>query len=73
MGFIQNLLLQSFFQRHYQSLLEPQGSFHILAETIDLRVTSFHSALDMVHVVIILLSSYDFILQGWPESDVEQR
>jgi hypothetical protein len=48
MGFIQNLLLLSFFLRHYQSLHEPQGSFRILVETSGLRVTFFYSVLDMV-------------------------
>jgi hypothetical protein len=72
MGFIQNLLLQSFFLRHYQFLLEPQGSFNILAETSDIRVTFLHSSLNMTHAFIILLSSYDLIPQGWREGDVEQ-
>jgi hypothetical protein len=61
MGFIQNLLFQSLFPRQYQSLLEPQGSFRILMETSDLRVTSFHSSLNMIHAFIILLSSYGLI------------
>jgi hypothetical protein len=69
-SFIQNFLLQSFFLGHYQSILEPQGSFCILAETSDLQVT-FHSALDMVHAFVILLSSYDFIPQCRSKGDVE--
>jgi hypothetical protein len=72
MGFIQNLLLQSFSLRHYQSLLETQGFFYILTETNDLRVTFLHSSLNMTHAFIILLSSYDLIPQGWHEGDVEQ-
>jgi hypothetical protein len=61
----------SFF-RHYQFLLEPQGSFNILAETSDIRVTFLHSSLNMTHAFVILLSSYDLIPQGWREADVEQ-
>jgi hypothetical protein len=71
MGFIQNLLLQIFLLMHYQSLLEPQGSFRILVETSDLRVTFIHSVLDMVHAFVILLSSYDFLPQGRRKGDVE--
>jgi hypothetical protein len=71
MGFMQNLL-QSFFPRNYQSLLEPQGSFGILMETSDLQVTFLHSSLNMTHAFIILLSSYDLIPQGWRKGDVEQ-
>jgi hypothetical protein len=70
--FIHNLLLQSFFLGHYQSLLEPYGPFRILAETSDLQVTFSHSFLNMTHVFVILLSSYDLIPQGWGEGDVEQ-
>jgi hypothetical protein len=47
MGLIQNLLLQSIFLGHNQSLFEPQGPFRILMETSDLQVTFFHSSLDM--------------------------
>jgi hypothetical protein len=72
MGFIQNLLLQCFFLRHYKSLLEPQGSFCILTETSDLWVTFLHSSLNMTHAFIFLLSSYDHIPHGWREDDVEQ-
>jgi hypothetical protein len=61
MGFVQNLLFQSLFPRHYQSLLELQGSFRTLTETSDLLVTFFHSSLNMIHAFIILLSSYDLI------------
>jgi hypothetical protein len=61
MGFMQNILLQSFFLRHYQSLLEQQGSFCILTESSNLRVTFLHSSLNMNHGFIILLSSYDLI------------
>jgi hypothetical protein len=58
--------------RHYQSLLQQQGSILILTQKSDLRVTSFHYALDMVHAFVILLSSYDFIPQGWLEGDAQQ-
>jgi hypothetical protein len=71
MGFIQNLLLQSFLLRHYQYLLEPQGSSHILIETSDLWVTFLHSYLDMIHAFVILLSNYNFIPQGGRKGDLE--
>jgi hypothetical protein len=61
MGFVKNLLFQSLFPRHYQSLLELQGFFRILMETSDLQVTFFHPSLNMFHVFVILLSSYDLI------------
>jgi hypothetical protein len=57
MGFIQNLLFQSLFPRHYRPLLELQGSLGILMETSDLWVTFFHSSLNMIHAIVILLSS----------------
>jgi hypothetical protein len=61
MGFIQNLLLENFFLGHNQSFLKPQGPFHILAETSDLRVTFLHFSLNMTHAFISLLSSYDLV------------
>jgi hypothetical protein len=61
MGFIRNLLLESFFLWHNQSLFEPQGPFRILTEGSDLQVTFLHSSLDMTHAFIILLSGYDLI------------
>jgi hypothetical protein len=70
-GFSQNLLLQCLCPRHYQYLLEPQGSFRILAETSDLRVTFLHSSLKMIYAFVILLSSDDFIPQGRRKGDVE--
>jgi hypothetical protein len=70
-GFIQNLLFQSVLLRHYQSLIEPQGSFRILMKTSDLRVTFLHSALNMIHAFVILLSSYDFIPQCSCKGEVE--
>jgi hypothetical protein len=73
MGFIQNLLLESFSLGHYQPFLEPYGPFCILVKTSDLRVTFSHSSLNMTHAFAILLSSYDLRPQGWREGDVEQR
>jgi hypothetical protein len=72
MSFIQNLLLLSFLLGYNQSFLEPQGSFHILVETSDLRVTFLHSSFDMTHDFIILLSGYDLIPQYGYEGDVVQ-
>jgi hypothetical protein len=72
MGFIQNLLLESPFLRHNQPFFEPLGPFRILAETSVLRVTFLHSSLNVTHSLIILLSSYNLIPQGWREDDVEQ-
>jgi hypothetical protein len=72
MGFIQNLLLQSFFIRYNEPLFEPQGPFRILAQTSDLRVTFWHPSLDMTHTFVILQSSYDLIPQGRYEDNAEQ-
>jgi hypothetical protein len=72
MEFIQNLLLESFSVWHNQSLFEPQGPFHILAETSDLQVTFSESSLDMTHAFVILLSGYDLIPQYECDGDVEQ-
>jgi hypothetical protein len=72
MDFVQNRLFQSLFPRHYHSLLELQGSFCILMETCDLRVTFFHSSLNVIHAFIILPSSYDLIPYGLCKGDVEQ-
>jgi hypothetical protein len=71
-GFIQNLLLESSTLWHNQDFLEPYGTFCILVETSDLRVTLLHPSLDMTHSIIILLRSYDLDPQGRHEGDVEQ-
>jgi hypothetical protein len=55
-----------------QSFLEPQGSFDILMETSDLRVTLLHSSFDMTHAFIILLSGYKIIRQYGCVGDVLQ-
>jgi hypothetical protein len=72
MGYIQNLLLQSFLLWHNQSFLKPLGPFRTLIDKSDLQVTFLHSSLDMTHTFIILLSSYYLIPQGRREGDVEQ-
>jgi hypothetical protein len=72
MGFIQNLLLESFPLWHNQSIFEPKGPFHIIAETSNLRVTFFHSSFDVGHAFIILLCGDDLVPQYGCEGDVEQ-
>jgi hypothetical protein len=64
MGFIQNILLESFSPWHNQPFLEPLGPFPILVETSDLQVTFSHSSLNMTHAFIILLSNYGLSPQG---------
>jgi hypothetical protein len=72
MGFIQNVLLESFSPWHKYPFLEPYDPFRILVETSDLQATFSHSSLNMTHAFVILLSSYDLSPQGWREGDVEQ-
>jgi hypothetical protein len=72
MGFIQNLLLESFSPWQNKPFLEPQGLFRILVVTSDLWVTFSHSSLNMPLAFVILLSSYDLRPQDWHEGDVEQ-
>jgi hypothetical protein len=54
MGFIRNLLLQSFFLRHYQSLLEPQGSFCFLVE----KQATFGSPSFILRLIWFMPSSF---------------
>jgi hypothetical protein len=72
MSFIQNLYLCGLSLRHNQPILEPQGTFHILMESSDLRVTFFHSSPDVGHALVILLCRNDLVPQYGCEGDVVQ-
>jgi hypothetical protein len=64
MSFIYNLLFECFFPQHNQSILEPQGTLRILAETSNFWVTFLYLSLDVGHTSIILLGGNDLTPQG---------
>jgi hypothetical protein len=72
MHLIHSLLLQGFFLRHNQPILEPQCAFYIFEESSDLWVTISHFSFDMPRAIIALLCSNDLNRQGRCEGNVEQ-
>jgi hypothetical protein len=71
MSFIKNLPFKCFFLRHNQSILEPQGTLRIFAETSNFWVTFLYPSLDVGHTRIVLLCGNDLTPQSGCEGDVE--